>query len=216
MKKYFPRLAVVCGALFLVLAVVVYFAPAVFSGLDVYFQALAVPLQESGWLQVFVIITEFGSTTSIVVGIFLLMYLYRHRPDLVARMVIAMLGVTMCNEYVKEIVHRARPIPLSSLPILGSYSFPSGHSAESITFYGFFAVLLYVHASSRVGRVVALALPIVIILLIGFSRIVLSYHYASDVLGGFLLGAFWVSFAFAIPLYRELYHQEIAQSIKAL
>ncbi len=216
MKKYLPRLAVVCGLLFVMLAVMVYFAPAVFSALDLYFQALVAPLQESWWLQVFVAITEFGSTAGIVAGIFLLIYFYRHRPDLVARLMIAILGVTMCNEYVKQIVHRARPIPLMSLPVLGSPSFPSGHSAESITLYGFLAVLLYVHSFGKVRKITAIVLPGVIILLVGFSRIVLSYHFASDVLGGFLLGAFWLSFAFAIPLYHELYHQEIAQSIKAL
>ena len=42
-----------------------------------------------------------------------------------------------------------------------------------------------------------------LILLIGFSRVFLSVHYASDVAGGFLVGSIWLLAGIALNEWRE-------------
>jgi undecaprenyl-diphosphatase len=43
----------------------------------------------------------------------------------------------------------------------------------------------------------------VLIVLIGFSRVFLGAHHASDVLMGFLVGGFWLLAGFAIAEYQR-------------
>lgn len=60
------------------------------------------------------------------------------------------------------------------------FSFPSGHSTNSITAYG--SISRY--KKNNVVRILAFVFP----LLVGFSRIVVGVHYPTDVLCGWLLG----------------------------
>ena len=61
------------------------------------------------------------------------------------------------------------------------FSFPSGHSTNSITAYGSIAR----YKKNKVTRIAGICMP----LLIGFSRVVVGVHYPTDVLCGWLLGA---------------------------
>ncbi len=60
------------------------------------------------------------------------------------------------------------------------YSFPSGHSANSVAVYGSIAAYL--------KKNWLLALAIVLPLLVGFSRMAVGAHYPTDVLAGWALG----------------------------
>jgi undecaprenyl-diphosphatase len=63
---------------------------------------------------------------------------------------------------------------------------------SSMVVYGFAAFVLTSRGPRRrIGVAAAVALAL-LILLIGFSRVFLSLHFASDVLGGFLVGGFWL------------------------
>lgn len=211
MKRYLPQSAIAFGILFCILAVAVSLSLSGVADIDSFGASLALPFQTLAGLNVFLVVTAFGSLTGIITGMFIVMAVYRHRPDIIARLLIALLGVTISGEYLKNFFHRARPPVLSLLQPIESYSFPSGHSSESMVLYGFLAMLLYVHSGSgrwsTVRKAFAIAVPAVVILLIGFSRLVLDYHYLTDVLGGYSLGAFWLVFSFSIPLYYQLYHQ---------
>jgi undecaprenyl-diphosphatase len=58
--------------------------------------------------------------------------------------------------------------------------------------YGFLAYVL-VRMSTHVRRRFEVAYWAgVLIALVGFSRVYLRVHYATDVVGGFLVGAFWL------------------------
>jgi membrane-associated phospholipid phosphatase len=48
----------------------------------------------------------------------------------------------------------------------------------------------------RHGRGLTIGLATLLILLVGFSRIALGAHYLSDVLGGIVLGIFWLMLCF--------------------
>lgn len=111
-------------------------------------------------------------------------------------------GGTFFVELIKNLVHRARPSFDIMLINSGDYSFPSGHSTISMCFYGAFIYLIIGHVKNLWIKRILLALLIMLILLIGFSRIYLGVHYPSDVIGGFLLGLFWL--CICIMIYENL------------
>lgn len=86
------------------------------------------------------------------------------------------------------------------------WSFPSGHSANSMAVYG---SLL---ARTR-GRVLK-ALYAVVIVLIGLSRVVVGCHFPTDVLGGWILAA--LVFALVPALRRALPDKRIFYLVTAL
>ncbi|MGC8864951.1 MAG: phosphatase PAP2 family protein [Bacteroidales bacterium] len=67
----------------------------------------------------------------------------------------------------------------------GKFSFPSSHAINTMGVAVFLSLLL-----SRVQPLMRW-LPIVWSLVVGLSRIYLGVHFPSDVLTGFILGAFW-------------------------
>ena len=92
---------------------------------------------------------------------------------------------------VKGFYERARPAFDDPFELVTSGSFPSGHAAGSAMFYGMLAYLL-IRATRRVGWYM---LPVFLLLLalIGFTRVYLGAHWVSDVLGGWILGFGWVA-----------------------
>jgi undecaprenyl-diphosphatase len=212
MRKWFPYLAVLFGILFLFDLSVVHYLPALAGSIDSTVHSIVMPLQTLAWSRVFLLIANFGGTVGIIAGMFVLMFVYKHRPDIIARMLFALLGNTISGEYLKDIVGRMRPPTLPWLTPITSGSFPSTHASESIVLYGFLAFLLYIHVRSPIRRFLAVGAPVLLILLIGLSRLALNYHYATDVIGGYFLGAFWLCLALSIPLYFEFYHRDIPNS----
>jgi undecaprenyl-diphosphatase len=95
------------------------------------------------------------------------------------------------NDAIKLIFHRERP-DILRLVTAGGFSFPSGHSMNSISFYGYIAYLIYVNMKSR-WKYAIISLLSITVLLIGISRIYLGVHYASDVLAGFAAGLAWLA-----------------------
>ncbi|NLK85975.1 MAG: phosphatase PAP2 family protein [Clostridiaceae bacterium] len=97
------------------------------------------------------------------------------------------------NQLLKHLFLRPRPDILRLIEISG-YSFPSGHSMNSLIFYGFIVYLLVKNGRHWSRYMLAGAVGL-IVLLIGISRIYLGVHYASDVLAGFMIGFGWLVLA---------------------
>lgn len=85
-----------------------------------------------------------------------------------------------------------RPRPIMPLVETSGLSFPSGHSMVAASFYGLIIHIIWKNVASPVWRYTLSALLVVFILLIGFSRVYLRVHYATDVLAGFAAGLLWV------------------------
>jgi membrane-associated phospholipid phosphatase len=96
----------------------------------------------------------------------------------------------------KELIHRTRPYPLNQnatglIQSINEYSYPSGHVLFFVVFFGFFAFLAWIHFAGRT-RVIVIAICGALIALIGPSRVFLGAHWASDVLGSYIIGAIWL------------------------
>jgi undecaprenyl-diphosphatase len=86
---------------------------------------------------------------------------------------------------------RKRPLsPL--LKAAKGLSFPSGHAIMAVTFYGLLLYILWHTISKDWLKYLATGLLILVMILIGFSRVYLRVHYASDVLAGFIIGLLWL------------------------
>ena len=95
---------------------------------------------------------------------------------------------------IKYFLQRQRPlVPLISK--VHGYSFPSGHTFSSVTFFGILAYIAYRNIKRPLLRWAVIIFLIVCVILVGFSRVYLRLHYASDVIAGFSLGVLWLILA---------------------
>ncbi|MBI5421842.1 phosphatase PAP2 family protein [Candidatus Peregrinibacteria bacterium] len=118
-----------------------------------------------------------------------MLWMHGKRKSLIA-FLIPLAGTETTVEILKLAVHRARPVGASFLE--SSHSFPSGHSAIAVALYGTLALLLWRQAKAPVEKGLFLVFALLLILLIGFSRIQLGVHFPTDVLGGYLVGSVWL------------------------
>jgi membrane-associated phospholipid phosphatase len=96
----------------------------------------------------------------------------------------------------KEIVHRARPFPAAEnatglIQNISQYSYPSGHVLFFVVFFGFLAYLAWINFAGRV-RIIVIFTCAALIILIGPSRVFLGAHWASDVIGSYIIGTIWL------------------------
>ena len=104
----------------------------------------------------------------------------------------------------KQLFQRKRPLsPL--LKAAKGLSFPSGHAIMAVTFYGLLIYILQHSITIDWLKWLATILVFVLIVLIGFSRIYLRVHYASDVAAGFIIGLLWLLISLAVLKWLEGY-----------
>lgn len=117
------------------------------------------------------------------------------RGAVVGPMWLAFIGAEATSWSVKFLAGRARPPFIEGLTA-ASPSFPSAHATVAVAVYGFLA--LAVAAGLPARRTEILAIGVLLIGLIGFSRLLLSFHYLSDVVGGALVGGAWLALAWPL------------------
>jgi undecaprenyl-diphosphatase len=120
----------------------------------------------------------------------------RHTRHVVVAAGLSFLAGLALNQFVLLFIHRERPYDAGITHLLigrsADFSFPSDHATAVVAI----AATFLLHRMSRRG-LVFLAAAIVV----GFSRIYVGIHYASDVLGGAATGTVAaLAIAFA---YRE-------------
>src|SRR6266480_303926 len=100
----------------------------------------------------------------------------------------------------------ARPRPSASLVEIiqsaNGLSFPSGHVMSYVAFWGLlfsFGIILF--RGKHWWRTALLIISALFFVLVGPSRIYLGDHWASDVLGAYLIGGIWLAMSLWLYLY---------------
>lgn len=177
--------------------------PERFDYIDSTFEAFVKPLQTFGHAEPFIILTVLGSGIGVTVLALGAAYFLRKHPFSVMQLLLLLVWASLSMGIAKVFVERARPTSVDWLVSLHSYSFPSGHATMSSAFYGFVAVNLYRRSLTPLSRFLSVFVPALVVLLVCTSRVVLGYHYFTDVLAGVLLGLFWLSVVFMLPKPRS-------------
>lgn len=136
-------------------------------------------------------ISLLGSQAVIVICLALLgLFISQSRWGAAVTLVLVGAGAQVLDDILKELFHRARPVPIGGFIDAQQFSFPSGHAMVSAAFYMYIAYLTW-HLIGGRWRVVLAAGLVVLVLLIGLARLYLEAHYLSDVIAGYLVGLLW-------------------------
>ncbi|KKT35572.1 MAG: Phosphoesterase PA-phosphatase related protein [Candidatus Collierbacteria bacterium GW2011_GWB1_44_35] len=94
----------------------------------------------------------------------------------------------------KTLINRPRPDDglVMIYKQLADKSFPSSHAITYTVIFGFLFFVTLKKLKPSILKYSILGVSAFLILTVGLSRIYLGAHWASDVLGGYLFGAFWL------------------------
>ena len=139
-----------------------------------------------------IFITEIGSSLILgILSLILLIYLfYKKRYKNSILVIISMIGGLIIRTILKISIQRLRPE--NSLISETGYSFPSGHALMSVIFFLLLIYLFHKEIKNKIIQVIFIAINVILILLISFSRIYLNVHWFSDVVGGLIIGISWL------------------------
>ncbi|WP_419888757.1 phosphatase PAP2 family protein [Neobacillus niacini] len=142
----------------------------------------------------FLLVTELGDKKGIgIVALIVLVWLLlrkRHFLGAAALSLSTGLGNEV-NKLLKDWIARPRP-ELEHFAHVDSLSFPSGHAMVGLVFYFFTAYLMQEGMKSPAAKRIVVTVTVLLLLLIGASRIILQVHYPTDVIAGFAFGYIWL------------------------
>ncbi|QIL46059.1 phosphatase PAP2 family protein [Vagococcus coleopterorum] len=189
---------------FMVLGYTVKFYPETLTAFD---QPVAHFLQQTitqTKTETFKTITFFGNVATISILLLLitiLLILFKRYSEAIWLVFNTAIGSGLGNYLVKFLYHRPRPLTEHLVPA-DHYSFPSGHAMASILFYGSLIIVIQLIMSASSFKKIIQSLLVILILLIGWSRIYLNVHYPTDIIGGYLLGSAWL--IATLPIFTKI------------
>lgn len=170
-----------------------------------YFKEHIIRPSLTSWMKFF---TFMASGLAITWGyIVLLVFLFwKNQNDAFLKVIFTGVGSGILIFVSKLYYHRARPLEPLIHP-LKTYSFPSGHSALGLVFYGMLTYMIWRSRLNKALKIIFSVLFVLLIPCIGVSRIYLRAHFPSDVLGGFCIGSAWLLFCYLVfgVNHKELY-----------
>lgn len=127
-----------------------------------------------------------SGTFLIVLMIIIIIYNFIKRNYYISKLLLAStLGSYVLNFILKYIVNRTRPLEFFLVEQRG-LSFPSGHSMVASSMYLTIAYIL--SSELRYKKTNIYFIAIIIILLMGISRLFLGVHWPTDIIGGYIMG----------------------------
>jgi len=165
--------------------------------LDLFISSFMINFRSYFLNNLFIFITNLADRISVIlISIIIFTYLYKKKDkfDSYFYLINIIVGLILV-ESLKNIIKRLRPE--NQLVDMLNYSFPSGHT----TFATIIALSIYfIYKDLFKEKLKSKYLMIIFIypILIGFSRIFLNVHWLTDVIAGFSLGIFIVTFTYLI------------------
>jgi undecaprenyl-diphosphatase len=118
----------------------------------------------------------------------------------------AALSAHVLGAILKFLVDRGRPDPdlVDPVRIEEKFSYPSGHVEWVVSFEGFMLFAIWQLTANRAVRYGASAIWLAHLVLTGMGRIDQGLHWSSDIVAGFMVGAF--ALATVVWVYRVSFH----------
>ncbi|MET8816884.1 phosphatase PAP2 family protein [Streptomyces rochei] len=110
---------------------------------------------------------------------------------------------SLLQQLLKAAVDRARPVWPDPVDSAHFAAFPSGHAMTATFVCGLLVWLVHHYGAADGVRRAALAAAVVSVAGVGVTRVWLGVHWATDVLGGWLLGALVVAVAALVHRRRR-------------
>lgn len=145
---------------------------------------------------IFLSITTSGNVEYILpITALLIVYLLYKKQRLHALIVtFGVGGAAAANFVLKLLFHRDRPVFWHSLITETGFSFPSGHAMLSSALILCVIALLW----NTNWRIVSIIIGVIIVGLIGYSRLYMGVHYPTDVIAGWSVSAVWIVVVLAV------------------
>ena len=178
------------------------------SGNSVYFDSsvynMLHMLPENICKPFFMFITRFGNTDVSILIIAILTFALIKKDGLTIAGV-SILDIAL-NQSLKFIFRRERP-NVQHLVHASGYSFPSGHTMIAIMLYGYMIYYLHTQIENKMIKYIGSSICIVLMIFVPISRIYVGVHYASDILGGVIIG--FTALYFYICVISKLYKNNV-------
>jgi membrane-associated phospholipid phosphatase len=199
-ERLYPRLFAIIALSVAFVGMTIAITAGIFAALDHQVAEAMHSIWQESLHGLFQLIAELGGlelTSVLMLALFI--YLWRGGFGADALVVLAFAGAVGLELVYKNLffhpgpprslAHTDGPSLTDVLPGSGlGNSFPSGHMLRAVVAYGLLAFVIRRLSLSRVVRLLALPVAIVIIVVVAFDRLYLDVHWESDVIGGLLLG----------------------------
>ena len=158
-----------------------------FNIIDDFVYSLVKPLISNDMTNIMQFITFFSDPIWCIL-LSCLMILFVKNKKISKAFLLNLILVFLLNYVLKILFSRNRPADINLIVETG-FSFPSGHAMMSLGIYGFLIYLLLLSDKNKISKIIGTCFLILLIFLIGISRIYLGVHYATDVIAGFIISA---------------------------
>jgi undecaprenyl-diphosphatase len=171
----------------------------------------------AGWTEAMLWLGSLGSLAglSLIGGITaLVLLLHRHWYRLLL-LLLAVPGGALLDILLTPLFGRPRPRFGGVLHAENTFGLPSGDTMTATVLYGALAAILLRQVRRWQWRVLIVLLTIVLLLVIGFSRLYLGAYYFSDILTALIEGAAWLLFCIsgvALVRWRAMAHATPARA----
>jgi undecaprenyl-diphosphatase len=113
-------------------------------------------------------------------------------------------GGIIVGSLMKFLFSRPRPTIVPHLAGVMTTSFPSGHSMYSAVVYLTLGALLARLVPDWHVKIYFIFVALVLIVLVGISRVYLGVHYPTDVMAGWIAGLVWALLCWLIARYLQI------------
>lgn len=177
----------IASLILLIIFIFFVFLHSYFNIIDDFVYSLVKPLISNDMTNIMQFITFFSDPIWCIL-LSCLMILFVKNKKISKAFLLNLILVFLLNYVLKILFSRNRPADINLIVETG-FSFPSGHAMMSLGIYGFLIYLLLLSDKNKISKIIGTCFLILLIFLIGISRIYLGVHYATDVIAGFIISA---------------------------
>lgn len=146
-------------------------------------------VQDSFLIKIFSILgLIFDPIAMVIASLIIALFIWKRysKNDGMFFAIVALIGGVFI-QFLKLFFERARP--LNMVVAETTSSFPSGHATFAVILFGLLSYFILIKRGSKLFKRNFVLFSVLMIILLGFSRLYLNVHWFTDVIAGYALGA---------------------------